>query len=99
MSVDDYCNYLQSKGFVSINKIPYYSRWLSQFLQFSCRIEVRDAGLKNVFFYLLVYDLFHAYIRHRLTSNHYMDAFLPIFHINTVERSGRIVIRIQRHTR
>jgi hypothetical protein len=53
MSVDDYCNYLQSKGFVSINKILYYSRWVSQFLQFSCRIEVRDAGLKNVFFYLL----------------------------------------------
>ncbi len=35
MSVEDFCNYLQSKGFVSKKHIPYYSRWVSQFLQFS----------------------------------------------------------------
>ena len=35
MSVEDFCNYLQSKGFISKKQIPYYSRWVTRFLQFS----------------------------------------------------------------
>jgi len=35
MSLDEFCNYLQSKGYVLKKQIPYYSRWVSQFLQIS----------------------------------------------------------------
>jgi nucleoid-associated protein YejK len=35
MSVDEFCNYLQSKGYVLKKQIPYSSGWVSQFLQFS----------------------------------------------------------------
>ena len=35
MSVDDFCNYLQSKGFVTEKQIPYYSRWVTRFLEHS----------------------------------------------------------------
>ena len=34
MSVEDYCNYLQSKRFVTEKQIPFYARWVTQYLQF-----------------------------------------------------------------
>ena len=34
MSVEEFCIYLQSKGFVSKKQIPFYSRWVTSFMQF-----------------------------------------------------------------
>ena len=38
MSIEDYCNYLQLKGFVSEKHIPFYSKWVGRFLHF-CKID------------------------------------------------------------
>ena len=39
MSVVDFCNYLQSKGFVTEKQMPFYSRWVTGFLQHSGKLS------------------------------------------------------------
>ena len=48
MSVEGYCNYLQSKRFVAQKQIPFYARWVTQYLQFCNSIEDQTTPEKNV---------------------------------------------------
>ena len=48
MSVEEYCNYLQSKRFVAQKQIPFYARWVTQYLQFCNSIEDQTTPEKNV---------------------------------------------------
>jgi integron integrase len=46
MAMEDYCNYLQLKGFVSEKHVPFYVKWAGHFLHF-CKIDFGKAADKK----------------------------------------------------